>query len=91
MSAIGRTAIRLAFVRLASATVSKFGYWLTYVFDVGARMNGDNIAVLDTKIVANNAVHSSATVIQIIVGQDNQDGVFSLLALDEDCVASKEL
>lgn len=54
-------------------------------------MDGHNIAVLDPEIVANDTVHSSTAVIQVIVGQDDQDGVFSLLALDEDSVTSEEL
>jgi hypothetical protein len=29
----------------------------TYVFDVGARVDGDNIAVLDPQVVADNTVY----------------------------------
>jgi hypothetical protein len=43
-------------------------------------MDGDNIAVLHTQVVPYHTVHSSAAVIEIIVGQDNQNRVFSLLA-----------
>lgn len=29
----------------------------TYIFDVGARVDGDNVAVLDPQVVANNTVY----------------------------------
>ena len=54
-------------------------------------MDSDNIAVLDSEVVANNTVHSSTTIIQVVVGQDNQNRILSLLALNEDCVTSEEL
>jgi hypothetical protein len=41
--------------------------------------------------MSHNAIHAGASIIKIIIGQDNQDGVLSLLALDEHCVASKQL
>lgn len=54
-------------------------------------MNGDNISVLDTQVLANNPVHPSAAVIELVIGENDQDGVFSLLALDQNCVTTEEL
>lgn len=54
-------------------------------------MNGHDVAVLNSEVVANDTVHSGTAVIKIIVGQDDEDSIFSLLALNEDSVASKEL
>lgn len=54
-------------------------------------MNGHDIAVLNSEVVANDTVHSGTAVIKIIVGQDDEDSIFSLLALNEDSVASEEL
>lgn len=54
-------------------------------------MNGDNIAVLDAKVVANNAVQPGAAIIKVIVGQNNKHGVLSLLASDKDGIAAEEL
>lgn len=54
-------------------------------------MNGDNIAVLDAKVVAHNTVDAGTAVIEIIIGQDNQHSVLALLALDQNCVTTEEL
>jgi hypothetical protein len=51
----------------------------------------NDVAMLDTEIVANNTVDAGASVIKIIVCKHDQDGVPSLLALDKDCVSPKEL
>lgn len=66
-------------------------YIETYIFDIGARMDSNNIAVLDTKVVSHNTVDAGTSIIQIIIGQDNQNGVLALLTLDEYCVATEEL
>lgn len=54
-------------------------------------MNGDNVSVLDPQIVTNNTVETSAAVIKIIVREDNQDGVLSLLSTNQDGIAAEEL
>ena len=63
----------------------------TYVFDVWARVNGDDVAMLDSEVVANDSVHSGAAIVEVVISQDNQNSVLSLLALDEHCIASEEL
>jgi hypothetical protein len=63
----------------------------TYIFDVGTRVDSDNITVLDAEIVSNNSVHAGRTIVKIIVGENNQNGVLALLTLDQDCVSSEEL
>lgn len=45
-------------------------------------MNCDDVAVLDAKVVANNSVDASTSIVQIVVGQDDENCVLSLLALD---------
>ena len=62
-----------------------------YVFDVCARMDGDDIAMLDSQIVSNDSVDARAAIIKIIIGQDDQDGILALFTLDQDCVTSEEL
>jgi hypothetical protein len=47
--------------------------------------------MLDAEVVSNNTVDASTAIIEIVVGQDNEDGVSSHLTLDEDCVATEEL
>ncbi len=61
----------------------------TYVFDVWAWVDCDDISMLDSEVVSNDSVDTSASVIQIIVGQDDQDSVFPLLSLDKYCVSSE--
>ena len=63
----------------------------TYVFDVRARVDGDNIAVLDTQVVANNTVYPRRAVVEVVVGEYDENGILPLLALDEDSVATEEL
>lgn len=54
-------------------------------------MNGDHISVLDTKIVANDTVDTSATIVELIVSEDDEDGILALLSLDQDSIATEEL
>lgn len=63
----------------------------TYIFDVGARVNSDDVAVLDTEVVADNSVDACAPVIQVVVGEHNQDRVLALFAFYEHSVSSEQL
>lgn len=63
----------------------------TYIFDIGTRVDGDHITMLDSEVVANNSVDASAAVIELIVGENNENGILSLLASNQDGVTSEEL
>lgn len=63
----------------------------TYVFDVGARVDGDNVTVLHTQVVSDHPVQTTAAVIEVVITKDNKYGVLSLLAPDEDSVATEQL
>jgi hypothetical protein len=90
VSAMGSTAMRLAYEGVSDALEIRI--WEdTYVFDVRARVDGDNIAVLDTQVVANNTVYPRRAVVEVVVGEHDENGVLPLLALDEDGVATEEL
>jgi hypothetical protein len=67
--------------RLATRTKNKLDFQ-THIFDIRARVNSNNIAVLDTEVVSDNAVDAGATIIEVIISQDNQHSVLALLALD---------
>ena len=54
-------------------------------------MHSDHIAVLDTKIVTHNTVDAGTSIIEIVIGQDDQHSVLALLALDEDGVTPEQL
>jgi hypothetical protein len=54
-------------------------------------MNSDDVSVLDTEILANNSIYPSTAIVQIIIGQHNQDGILSLLSLDENCITTDQL
>ena len=54
-------------------------------------MNGDDVAMLDAEIAADNTVDAGAPIIEIVVCKHDQDGIFSLLAFDKDCVSPKKL
>jgi hypothetical protein len=68
--------------------ISKHG---TYVFDVGARVDCDDIAVLHPQVVANDSVYPCRTIVEIVIGKNNQNCVLALLALYEDGVTAEEL
>jgi hypothetical protein len=63
----------------------------TYIFDIWAWVDSDNVAVLHTEIVSDHTVDTGTTIIEVIVGKDNQNGILSLLSLDQDCVTTEEL
>jgi hypothetical protein len=51
----------------------------------------DDISVLHPQVVANNSVYPRRAVIKVIVGEDDENCVLPLLALDQDCVTTEEL
>lgn len=63
----------------------------TYVFDVWARLDGDHVAVLDPEVVANDSVNASAPIVELLVSEDDENGVFPLLPTNENGVATEEL
>ena len=63
----------------------------THVFDVGAGVDSDDVAVLDTEVVADNTVDAGLTIFKIVVGENNQDSVLALLSLDQNSIATEEL
>lgn len=66
-------------------------YVATHVFNVGARVDGDNVTVLDSEVVANDTVDACAAIVEVVVGKNDQDRVLALLALDKDSVTTEEL
>jgi hypothetical protein len=54
-------------------------------------VNRDDIAVLNPQVVTDNAVEAGAAVIEIIVGENDENGILSLLSSYENCVATEEL
>jgi hypothetical protein len=63
----------------------------TYIFDIGARVHSNHVAVLDTKVVTHNTVDAGASIIEIVISQDNQHSVLALLALNENGITTEEL
>lgn len=41
--------------------------------------------------MANNTVDSGTSIIEVIIGQDNQDGILSFLSPNKNCVTTEEL
>jgi hypothetical protein len=54
-------------------------------------MDGNNIAVLHPQVVANDSVYPRGAIIEIVIGENDQDCVLALLALDEDSITTEEL
>ena len=54
-------------------------------------MDGNNVAVLDAEVVTDNAVDAGLTIFEIVIGENNQDGILALLSLDQDGIATEEL
>jgi len=64
---------------------------MAYVFDVRAGVDSDNVTVFHTEVVANDSVDACASIVEVVVGQNDQDSILSLLALDENSVTTEEL
>ena len=62
----------------------------THIFDIGTRRNGNHVAVLHSQVVTDNTVDSGATLIQLLVGENDEHSLLSLLASYEDGVATEE-
>ena len=54
-------------------------------------MNSDDIAVLDSQVVANDSVDASRSIIEIVICEHDQDSVLALLSLDKNGISSEEL
>jgi hypothetical protein len=54
-------------------------------------VDGDHVAVLDAQVVTNDSVDASAAIIELIVSEDDEDSVLSLLASNQDGVTTEEL
>lgn len=54
-------------------------------------MHGDDVAVLNTKVVAHNTVDTGTSIIEIIISEDNENGILPLLALHQNCITPEEL
>lgn len=54
-------------------------------------MNGDDITMLDAQIVPDHTVHPGTSIVQVIISKHDENCVFSLLALDQDGIASEQL
>ena len=63
----------------------------THVFDIGARVDGDHVTVLDTEVVANDTVDAGTAVIELLVGENDEYCVLPLLTPHEDGIASEKL
>lgn len=68
-------------------------FWtkITYIFDIGAWVNGNHVAMLYAEVVADNSVDAGAAVIKLLVGEDNEDGILALLAANQDGITAEEL
>jgi hypothetical protein len=63
----------------------------THVFDIGAGVDGNHVTVLYPKVVTDDTVDSSAAIIELLIGENDQDSVFSLLSSNENSVATEKL
>ena len=61
----------------------------TYIFDIRARVDGNDVTVLDPQVVTDDSVDPDTTIIQLIICENDQDGVLSLLASHENGIAAE--
>ena len=54
-------------------------------------MNGDHVTVLDSEVVSDDTVNSCAAIIEVVVGQDDENGVLPLLATNQNSVTTEKL
>ncbi len=62
----------------------------TYVFDIWTRIDGNDIAMFDPEIVTNDPIHSCTPVIKVVLREDNEHSVLSLLSFDQDCITTEK-
>ena len=63
----------------------------TYVFNVRARVDSDQITVLDTEVMSDNTVDANAAVIELVIGQHDQDGILPHLTLHQNRITPEKL
>ena len=63
----------------------------TYVFDIWAWVNGDNITMTDSQVVTCHPVESGRIVIEFIICQHQENCLLSLFSLYQHGVATEEL
>lgn len=54
-------------------------------------MDCDDVSMLNTQVVANDSVDASTSIIEVVISQNDKDGILSLLSADEDCVTTEQL
>lgn len=54
-------------------------------------MNGDDIAMLDPEVMADDTVDSGTSIVKIVIRQYNQDCIFALFASDQNSIAPEKL
>ncbi len=54
-------------------------------------MDSDDIAMFDPEIVSDDSVDAGRAIVKVIIGENDENGVFTLFALDEDGVSSEKL
>lgn len=54
-------------------------------------MHSNDIAVLNTKVVAYDPVEAGTSVVKVVIGQNDQHGVLALLALHQHSITPEEL
>ena len=54
-------------------------------------MDGNDVTVLDPQVVTDDSVDPDTTIIQLIICENDQDGVLSLLASDQDGITTEKL
>lgn len=64
---------------------------MAYVFDIWAGLDRDHITVLDSEVVADNSVDPGASIIELLISEDDKNGIAPLLSADEDGVTTEEL
>lgn len=47
--------------------------------------------MLDPQVVADDSVDARASVVQVVIGENDQDSIFTFLSFDEHCVTSEKL
>lgn len=65
-------------------------FWVTHVFNIRARLDGNHITVLDSEVVSDNSVDAGTAVIKIFVGKDDEDGVLPLLSAHKDGITTED-
>lgn len=62
-----------------------------YIFDIGTWVDGDDVAVLHPQVVSDDAVQANASIIELVIAENDKNSVLALFAPNKNGIATEQL